>query len=429
MSGVIRQMGQGGAEKIMRLGKHIAVVGAGVVGLATAVRLRREGYRVSLFDPEEPGSQTSSGNAGLIMTAQISPLSSPGLWRKVPGMLTDPEGPLVLRWQNLPGLTPWFLRFLGNSRWSRYEAIAEALAPMVTRSLDSWLTLVGSHEGARLFRQDGLLYVFRNRRNFLAGQKEIEFRRRYGVAGEVIPPEELRQMEPALAPDLAGGVLYPDSGHCTDPASLSAALASAFRQGGGEFRRAEVKELGMAQGGVRVITQGSELTADEVIVTAGIWSPKLTKPFGVRPMLAAERGYHLMLHHPGVTPRRPIGAGDDKFIITPMAKGVRLAGTAEFAKPDAPADWRRSEVLLRMSKRLFPEMNGEATATKWMGARPSTPDSLPLVGRTPKNPRVICAYGHSHLGLTLGAVTAEQVADIVSGRSPQGIEALKPDRF
>jgi D-amino-acid dehydrogenase len=277
----------------MRLGKHIAVVGAGVVGLATAVRLRREGYRVSLLDPQEPGSQTSSGNAGLIMTAQISPLSAPGLWRKVPGMLTDPEGPLVVRWQNLPGLTPWFLRFLGNSRWSRYERIAQALSPMVSRSLDSWLALVGNHEGPRLFRRDGLLYVFRERKNFMAGQKEAEFRRRYGVAAEIIQPEELRQMEPALAPNLAGGVLYPESGHCTDPASLSAALASAFRQAGGEFRRTEVKELSVgSQGTVRVITQGNELAADEVVVAAGIWSPKLVKPFGVRPLLAAERGYH-----------------------------------------------------------------------------------------------------------------------------------------
>jgi glycine/D-amino acid oxidase-like deaminating enzyme len=413
----------------MRLGKHIAVVGAGVVGLATAVRLRREGYRVSLYDPENPGSRTSSGNAGLIMTAQVSPLSAPGLWRKVPGMLTNPEGPLVVRWQHFPRLAPWFLRFLSNSRWSRYEAIADALTPLVIRSLDSWMALVGNHEGTRLFRRDGLLYVFRERRNFAAGQKEVEFRRRYGIPGEIIPPEELRQMEPALAPGLAGGVLYPESGHCTDPQALSAALVSAFRQAGGEVRRAEVKELAPGSQAVRLITPEGEASVDEVVVAAGIWSPKLVKPFGVRPMLAAERGYHLMLTQPNVELRRPVGAGDDKFIITPMAKGIRLAGTAEFAGVDTPPDYRRSDILLRMAQRLFPEMDGEATATKWMGVRPSTPDSLPVIGRTPKNPRVICAYGHSHLGLTLGAVTAELVCDLVSGRRTNDIEALRPDRF
>jgi glycine/D-amino acid oxidase-like deaminating enzyme len=300
---------------------------------------------------------------------------------------------------------------------------------MVTRSLDSWTTLVGPHESSRLFRRDGLLYVFRHRKNFIAGKKEVEFRARYGVAGEVIPPEELRQMEPALAPGLAGGVLYPDSGHCTDPVALSRALISAFRQGGGEVRRTEVKELQAASLGVRIVTGDGEMKVDEVVVAAGIWSSKLVKSFGVRNMLAAERGYHLMLTQPEITLRRPVGAGDDKFIITPMARGIRLAGTAEFASAAAPPDYRRSEILLGMAQRLFPQMDGEATATKWMGVRPSTPDSLPLIGRTPKNSRIFCAFGHAHLGLTLGAVTADMVSDLVGGRVKKGPEALRPDRF
>jgi|EndMetStandDraft_8_1072994.scaffolds.fasta_scaffold72971_3 glycine/D-amino acid oxidase-like deaminating enzyme len=412
----------------MRFGKHIAVIGAGVIGLATAVRLRREGYRVTLIDPEEPGSQTSFGNAGLIMTAQNGPLSSPGIWRKVPGMLSDRDGPLVVRWRNFPGLTPWFLRFLGNSRWSRYEAIANTLTPLVTRSLESWQTLVGPYESSRLFRQDGLLYVYRNRKNFRAAQKELEFRHRYGIPGEVIPTEELRQMEPALAPDLAGGVLYPESGHCTDPATLSAALFSAYRQAGGEVRRSEVKDLQPSSAGVRIVTPEGETVVDEVVVAAGIWSPKLVKPFGVRPMLAAERGYHLMLTKPDITLRRPVAAGDDKFVITPMAKGIRLAGTAEFASVKTPPDYRRSDILLGLAQRLLPEIDGQATATRWMGARPSTPDSLPVIGRTPKNRRIICAFGHAHLGLTLGAVTAEMVSDLVGGRV-RGFEALRPERF
>jgi D-amino-acid dehydrogenase len=181
--------------------------------------------------------------------------------------------------------------------------------------------------------------------------------------------------------------------------------------------------------GVKLATAEGELKVDEVVICAGIWSPKLVKPFGVRPMLAAERGYHLMLSQPNISLRRPVGAGDDKFIITPMARGIRLAGTAEFATIDAPPNWKRSEMLLGQAQKLFPEIDGEATATKWMGSRPSTPDALPLIGRTPKNSRIICAYGHSHLGLTLGAVTAEMVADLVAGKRTNNLEALKPDRF
>ncbi len=414
----------------MRLGKHIAVIGAGVVGLAIAVKLRREGYRVTVFDSDAPGSRASAGNAALIMTAQISPLSQPGLWRKVPGMLSDPQGPLVVRWKHLPRLTPWFLRFLRNSTWKRYEAIAETLAPLVTRSLDSWMALVGPSEGARLFRRDGLLYVYKQPKNFRAGQKEAEFRRRYGVPSEVIPREELRQMEPSLGPDLVGGVLYSETGHCTDPQTLSTSLASSFRTGGGEMLRSRVRKLVPVAGGVNVVTDDGEVRVDEVVVAAGIWSPPLVKPFGVKPLLAAERGYHLMLRDPQITLRRPIGAGDDKFIITPLTGGIRLAGTAEFADVNAEPDWRRSDMLLQAAKTIFPEINGEQTATRWMGPRPSTPNSLPIIGQTPKNPNIICAFGHSHLGLTLGAVTAELVAELIGRHgSATGIAALRPDRF
>jgi D-amino-acid dehydrogenase len=247
----------------------------------------------------------------------------------------------------------------------------------------------------------------------------------------VIPAEELRQMEPALGPKLAGGILYSDSGHCTDPQALSASMASSFRTMGGEFKRASVQELVPAPGGmVKVVTDAGEVIVEDAVVAAGIWSPPLVKPFGVKPLLAAERGYHLMLRDPHITLQRPIGAGDDKFIITPLSGGIRLAGTAEFADVDTPPDWRRSDILLKAAKTLLPEINGEETATRWMGPRPSTPDSLPLIGRTPKNQHIICAFGHSHLGLTLGAVTAELVSDIIGKRPPSPVMAgLRPDRF
>jgi D-amino-acid dehydrogenase len=416
----------------MRLGRHIAVIGAGVVGLAIAVKLRREGYRVTIFEPDQPGSHTSAGNAAIIMTAQVAALSQPGIWRKAPAMLADSQGPLVVRWQHLPRLAPWLLRFLRNSSRRRYGQIAETLAPMTARSLDAWLALVGPSEGAKLFRRDGLLYVFKQEKTLRAGLKDAEFRGRYGVPSELIAAEELRQMEPALAPDLAGGILYPETGHCTDPMALSASLSGAFRTGGGEVRRTRVRQIGSASGGaVQLVTEDGEAVVDEAVVAAGIWSPDLVKPFGVQPMLAAERGYHLMLKDPGVSLRRPIAAGDDRFIVTPLSRGIRLAGTSEFAETDAKPDWRRADLLMGLAKTLLPQINGEETATRWMGPRPSTPDSLPVIGRTPKNSHVICAFGHSHLGLTLGAVTAEMVADIV-GRRGQGAgvpAALRPDRF
>ncbi len=182
---------------------------------------------------------------------------------------------------------------------------------------------------------------------------------------------------------------------------------------------------------MRLITDDGELAVDEAVVAAGIWSSDLVKPFGVRPMLAAERGYHLMLSNPQISLRRPILAGDDRFVVTPLKGGIRLAGTAEFADVDAKPDWRRADILMGLAKTILPQINGEETATRWMGPRPSTPDSLPIIGRTPKNSHIVCAFGHGHLGLTLGAVTAEIIADIIArrGQSAGVPAALRPDRF
>lgn len=414
----------------MRLGKHIAVVGAGVVGLATALRLRREGYRVTLFDPADPGTQASAGNAGLIMTAHATPLSQRGMWRRVPGMLKDPLGPLVIRRGHRLKLLPWFRQFLKNSKKSQVETIGAALAPMVTHALEAWLGLLNPSEAARLLRQDGLLYVYQNRRNLYVARKEAAFRARFDIPSDIISAEGLREMEPALGKGLAGGVFYPSSAHCVDPRALCASVLSAFRTSGGEVKRTQVLSLSPSLDGVTLVTDEGEFAHDEVVVAAGIWSASLVKPLGVKAMLAPERGYHLMLRHPGITLRRPIAAGDHKFIISPLSGGIRLAGTAEFAAVNATPDWQRADILLPLAQRLMPNLTGETTATRWMGVRPSTPDSLPLVGRISKHPRVICAFGHSHFGLTLGAVTAGQVADIIAGRDPDlPIEALDPARF
>jgi glycine/D-amino acid oxidase-like deaminating enzyme len=409
--------------------KRVAVIGAGVVGLACALRLKRDGHEVRLYDPETPGSQTSYGNAALIMTAQNTPLSAPGIWKKIPAMLLDSEGPLTVRWRDFPQLARWFLTFLGNSNWRDYERIADTLTPMVTRSLTAWQDLVETAAAQRLFRQDGLLYVFRKPENLAAAGEEAEFRRRFGIQSEFIPPEGLHQMEPALGNGLAGGIFYPESAHTADPAALSAHLLATFQQLGGVLRPVKVDRLaGGGDGPLTLETAEGPEEADEAVVAAGIWSPPLVAPFGVKPLLAAERGYHLMLPEPCLEVRRPIAAGDHKFIVTPLAGGIRLAGTAEFTGIDAEPNWRRSDVLLPLARRLLPGLGGVG-AVRWMGRRPSSADGLPSIGRTKAEPRVTCAFGHGHLGLTLAAVTSEIVSDMLARRPlAEAVEAVRPER-
>ncbi len=415
----------------MRLGKHIAVVGAGVVGLAIALRLRRDGYRVTIYDPHEPGSQTSAGNAAIIMTAQTTPFAEPALWRKLPSLLNGKNGSVVIRKSHLPKLAPWLMAFAKNNNRKRYGQVSETLAPLSMNAFEYWLDLAGQHDAPRHFSQNGLLYVFKTRKAFRAAQLDAELRHQFGVAYEVIHPEELRQMEPALSEGLAGGILYPDVAHCLDPRKLSDTLSGLFRTSGGEVRRVNVHELRpLGRNEINVIADDGESSYEEVVLAAGISSPALLKPLGVKPRLASERGYHLMLREPEIALKRPVIAGEGRFAITPLEGGIRLAGTSEFAHPDAEPDWERADRLFDQTKQLLPDIDGEESASRWCGPRDSTPDGLPYVGRIRKHRNILCAFGHGHMGLTLAPVTARLVSDTVGGKeSFVNMAPLSPERF
>ncbi len=415
----------------MKLGKHIAVVGAGIVGLAVALRLRRDGYRVTIYDPMEPGSQTSAGNSAIIMTAQTVPFAEPAILRKLPLLLRRKDGPLVIRKTHLPKLLPWISLFCKNNTRKRRAETAETLAPLAMNALQTWMNLAGPHDASRHFRQNGLLYVFKTRKAFRAAQQDAELRGGHGVSYEIIHPEEMRQLEPALYEDLAGGILYPDVGQCIEPRKLSDAISGLFRTSGGEVRRSQVRRLKpVDRNSVNVLTEEDETGYDEVIVAAGISSSALLSPLGIKPKIASERGYHLMLHDPELSINRPIVAGEGRFVITPLEKGIRLAGTSEFAHPEAQPDWDRADRLFDQSQELLPDLDGDDNASRWCGSRDSTPDGLPYVGRLKKHRNIICAFGHGHMGLTLAATTAQLVSDIIGKReSFIDIKALSPDRF
>lgn len=415
----------------MRLGKHIAVVGAGIVGLAVALRLRRDGYRVTIYDPMEPGSQTSSGNAAIIMTAQTVPFAEPAILRKLPALMRRKDGPLAIRKTHLPKLLPWISLFYKNNTRKRRAEVSEILAPMAMNALEVWMDLAGSHDAPRHFRQNGLLYVYKTRKAFRAAQADAELRGEHGVAFEIIQPEEMRQLEPALVSDLAGGILYTEVAQCMDPRKLCDAISGLFRTSGGEVRRNEVRRIQpVDRNSVNVATEEDEIGYDEVIIASGIDAPALLSPLGVKPKLASERGYHLMLHEPELSINQPIVSGEGRFVITQLENGIRLAGTSEFAHPAAQPDWDRADRLFDQAQELLPDLNGDGNASRWCGSRDSTPDGLPYVGRLQKHRNVICAFGHGHMGLTLAATTALLISDIIGKReSFVDVKALSPERF
>jgi D-amino-acid dehydrogenase len=407
-----RSNGQGGAAR------HFTVVGAGTVGVCCALALQRDGHRVTLIDRAPPARGCSYGNGGLIQTGSVVPIATPGVLRQVPRMLLDPDQPLVIRWQYLPRLMPYLLRFVAAARPARVDAISKALASVLALAGDAYRTLLASAGAQDMIRTSGELYVYESEAAYRSAREAHGIRRARGIRVEEIPPQELRQLEPALAPIFRYAVYLPDSLQTVDPYVMTAALARHFAASGGTILEETVHEIEIGPDGPSaVVTDKARHPVDGLVVALGAYSKDWAARLGSRVPLDTERGYHLMLPNPGVPLRVPVISGDHRFGMVPLMGGIRIAGTAELATLDAPPNYRRAERLLRLAQRILPGLDG-AERVPWMGHRPSTPDSLPVIARSPNFRSVYFAFGHGHLGLTMGAATGRLVADLAAGREP-----------
>jgi len=411
--------------------QHFTVLGAGVVGLCCAVSLQRAGFSVTLVDRLDPGTGTSFGNAGLIQIDSVVPIATPGILRNVPGMLLDPKGPLVVRWRYLHRIAPWLVKFVRAARPDSVERISVALASLLDRSNDAWLELVAAANAQDVWRQSGELHVFRTKNAWDASRASDELRRRRGSALEELTVDEMRQLEPALSPDLYRGVFTPNANSITHPLHLSQRLFDLFRRNGGEFVKTNVTAVlnGVDGEPAGLTTDGDTLPVDGLVIAAGAFSKPFAKSIGAPVPLDTERGYHLWLPEPGVEMRRPIVVGDHKFGIVPMTGGVRLVGTVEFGGLDLAPDWRRADILAELAEPFVPGLNLDG-AERWMGYRPSMPDSLPVIGPAPGRKNVLLAFGHGHLGLTIGAVTGKMIAELAAGKVPDiDLAPFRAERF
>ena len=409
---------------------HYTVLGAGTVGVCCALYLQRDGHRVTLVDRASPGNGCSYGNAGVIQIGACVPIATPGVLRAVPRMLLDPEGPLVIRWQYLPRLAPYLLRFIASARPARVEAIARTLASVLGHAIEAYRPLIDAAGAQGLIRETGEMYVYHTDAAFAAAAPAHELRRRHGVRIEPVPIEELRQIEPALAPGFKHAVWFPDCIRTTSPHLLTHALAQRFIQDGGEFRQEAVRDITVdLRGELTLQTFDGPRAVDRLVIATGAHSRPWAEKLGSFVPLDTERGYHLMLPEPGVELSRPVIVGDHRVGIASMVGGLRIAGTAELAKLDAAPNFQRAHRLLAIVKRALPDLN-IADPRPWMGHRPSTPDSLPVICQAPRTPRAFFAFGHGHLGLTMGAITGRLIADLAAGRKPPAdLAPLHIDRF
>ncbi|MBI3517316.1 MAG: FAD-dependent oxidoreductase [Proteobacteria bacterium] len=410
--------------------RRIAVIGAGVVGMACALRLQRAGHAVTVLDPLAPGNGASFGNAGVFAVGHVLPLGMPGVLARVPHMLLARESPLSIRWSHLPRMLPWLARLVRSSTPARIDAISAALRDLVTDGLDSTRALLGPRHFVDLVRHAGWLFVYSDAAALERDRAGIALRRARGVRIEEIEAGALRQLVPALAPSVRHGFLFPDCGHTVNPHRVVVTLAALLREAGGTIKTATARGFDIGEAGVtRVLTDGDGIATDGVVLAAGADSAALARALGSRVLLESERGYHVTMPDPGIDLRVPLLAVGEKFSITPMEHGIRLGGTAEFSAGDAPPNPRRHAMMVAQARRLLPGIS-DTGATTWVGRRPSTPDSLPVISGSPHHRNAWFAFGHGHVGLTTAAVTAGWIADLVAGRPPSvDLAPFRVERF
>ena len=407
---------------------RVAVVGGGIIGSAVGAWLLADGHKVTLFERAPEDRPASTGNAGLIALPNISPLARPGMLTKVPGWLLDPLGPLAVRARDLPALAPFLFRFVAAARPHKVEAATASLATLMKTALADHQELARRSGLSGHMRRTGALHVVESEAGFRAMRSEWAERRRHGVDVEELTPAEARAMAPALAGRFSHALFAPDYWTVTSPLAILEALRRRIAASDA-IARQEVVAFHRDDREVSVITsEGGDHPFDRIVIAGGVWSRDLVRDLGLAVSLEAERGYNTTFPNAPVDLPVPVFFAEHGFVASPLADGLRIGGAVELADPAAPPNFARAAAMRKVMRRFVPDLP-ETGGREWMGCRPATPDSLPVIGSHPDDQRIVFAFGHGHLGLTLSAATARHVAALIAGRPEPAIKPFGIERF
>ncbi|HEX5933785.1 MAG TPA: FAD-binding oxidoreductase [Pseudorhizobium sp.] len=407
------------------------VLGAGIIGVSTALHLARRGKSVVLVDRRGAGEETSYGNAGLIQREGVVPYGFPQQFGMILRYAINNRIDAHYHWRAIPSVTSFLARYWWHSNLSRHQLIARAYAPLIEHSISTHNELIEEAGAGDLIVKQGWTEVFRTRAKHDGEIKEaLRLQKDYGVSFTELTANDIARQEPNLSSDFVGGLKWEDPWSVRDPHALTMAYLRLFEKLGGRFLKGDAKSLSQTASGWRIVADDGLVEAKDVVVALGPWSDTVTKPLGYRFLVGVKRGYHM---HYGASGNARLNGwtmdAERGYFLAPMNQGIRLTTGAEFALRDAPKTPVQLERAEAVARTIFP-LGERLDKEPWMGARPCTPDMMPVIGKAPRHKGLWFAFGHAHHGLTLGPVTGRVVAEAIVGEKPLiDISAYRPERF
>ncbi len=383
-----------------------------------------------LIDKAGPAEGTSHGNAGVLASCSIVPVTVPGLMMKAPRMLLDPMGPLFLKWGYLPRLAPWLMRYMANANEKANYKVASALTALLGDSLEQHQALAAGTPAEKWIVPSDYVFVYSDRAAYEGDAYGWGIRKEFGYTWDELDTPAFRAYDPAFGNGYDFAARVPDHGYISDPGRHVKDLAAHVVASGGRLVKAEARDVAFEGGRiVGVDTSGGVIAADRVVIATGAWSKPLSRRLGIDVPLESERGYHIELVDPSITLKSPAMVASGKFVATPMDGRLRCAGIVEFGGLEAEPSKAPFDLLLHRITEALPDLTYREVV-RWMGHRPAPADSIPLIGEVPGKPGVYMGFGHHHVGLTGGAKTGRLIADLIAGRRPNiDLSPYDPSRF
>ncbi len=407
----------------MNNSKNVIIIGAGIIGVCAAFFLKKDGFKVTLFDQNDPGLGASYGNAGSFSHYGAVSINSPLIFKKIPSYLFSSDSPISIRWNYLPKLLPWIIRFLKNCTSDKMLSTAENLNILLNQSLNAYEEVFNELDILNLYKKSGVIYLW-GKDNLEAMNQGINIRNKLGIKQRLLEKSEVFKLEPNISDCFEKAVYFEDSWHATNPRKILLKIYEKFLALGGKFIKEDINQVNEK----KIIGKNNIYNFDQLIICSGAFSKKFTRQLGESIPLDTERGYHVHFKDSQNLISHCICHMDSGVYLTPMEQGLRAAGTVELGGLENKPSQKRINYVIKEAKKIIPNLKDPYD--QWMGFRPSLPDMLPVISQSKYYQNIFYGFGHQHLGWTLGAITGKILKDQVKGiKSNLNLEPFKSSRF